>query len=481
MDLRKASILVFTSKILSTIVGFFAIVVFSRLLGASALGIYYPFIALLGILGIPADIGLRNAVEKRISEGTDENIYFGSFLSLKVLPLIFISLIIYVLREYINIYLGGDFAILLIIALIARQFGTIPHSILNGELRVGETALIRLIQSMGWLTFGYLLYLQDYGVYALIYGHIIGSILMAIIGWWKLSVPIGFPSLKHAKSLFDFGKFAAVTTVGGFVYSWMDVAILTAFVALEITATRASIGAYENAWRMSLVVSLLGRSVSMVIFPQISQWDAEDAIDRIEEIIPIAVLLSLLVAIPGFVGTLILSNEMLRIVYGPEFVIASTALIILMGEKILQSIQVILSRSLRGLDHPDLAAYATLVTIMMNFILNIILIFYFGIIGAAIATGTAIGINTTLHIYYLNQYLDLNFPYYKLGWCIISSTIMGVSVSLVYVVFEIQTTIQLTIIIVFGAIIYSASLISYTPLREQFLSISRNILANVLD
>ncbi|MFB6186420.1 MAG: flippase, partial [Halobacteriaceae archaeon] len=77
---------------------------------------------------------------------------------------------------------------------------------------------------------------------------------MAVGGWWKVSIRPALPTLEHARSLFDYGKWSMISAIGGHVYSWMDVVILTAFVSTGIAGSRAGIGAYENACRVSLIV-----------------------------------------------------------------------------------------------------------------------------------------------------------------------------------------------------------------------------------
>lgn len=113
----------------------------------------------------------------------------------------------------------------------------------------------------------------------------------------------------------------------------MDVIILTFFVSFGIGISRAEIGAYENAWRVSLVVILFSQAVSTVLFPQFSKWDSEGALHKIESAIPRALLPSLLLVIPAFVGTTVLSKDILSILFGEEFVVAWVALIILTGER----------------------------------------------------------------------------------------------------------------------------------------------------
>lgn len=467
MDLARSVLKIFAGRSIKSVTSFAAIVVFSRELGASPLGTFYPFIALLGLLSIPADFGIRNATEKRISEGTDTSEFLGSAIILKIPVLIVIGIAIMALADIVNFYLGADLAILLVLTLFAKEGGSFTLSILRGEMRVEETALLENIRPFCWLLAGYFFYIQGFGVYALIYGYLIGSIVTFLVGLWKISTQVSKPTINHIRSLLDFGKYSMITNIGGYFYSWMDVAMLTAFVALEISSSRSAIGAYENAWRVSMVIMLFSGAIGTSIFPQVSRWNSEGAIQRIERLIPIVALPALLLAIPAFAGTLVLSKEILGILFGPEFTVAWLVLIILAAEKVIQSVHTILAKCLQALDRPDLTAQAALVSILINISLNIVLIWHHGIIGAAVATTISFSVNTILHAHYLNRFLEINLPIYETSWSIVASVVMGILLYWFRRRLSPDTFLELIVLVISGIVIYTLVLLMNQSIRGQ--------------
>jgi O-antigen/teichoic acid export membrane protein len=466
MNLKKSSIKLFAANSLKAVSSFLAIVVFSRELGAAPLGNYYPFIAVVSLLAIPANFGVRGALEKRLSEGDDPSTYIGSAIGLKIPLLILICAIIFLLRDYLNIYLGADLAILVILALISYETSQLSIFILRGELRAGETAVIKSLEPIAWLVFGYYFILQGYGLYGPVYGYIIGLLLTTLVGWWKVSVSVKKPSMNHIRSLFDYSKYNVVSQVGGHVYSWMDVALLSAFASTGILITRSDIGAYENAWRVALLVTVASRSISQALFPQLSRWDANKITHKLESAISTSLLPAVLLTVPGFAGALVLSNDILSILFTPEFTVASSVLIIFMGGKTVESIQIVFINSLQAMDRPDLAAYATAVAIPVNLILNVSLVWMFGIIGAALATVVASTISTMITTHYLRKFITIEFPSKEFLWSIASSLFMG---SLVYTVrsfYSISSMMDLFFIIVFGVVAYSTCVLLSPSVRE---------------
>lgn len=477
MKLARSTLKIFLARVVGSASNFIAIVIFSRELGASVLGNYYPFLALIGILSIPSDLGIRSAAEKRISEGENKPSFLTTAILLKIPPLLFVSVICWIVRDYINIFIGESLSLLLIFTLITSEMARFSITILRGEMRAGETAIVEAVRPICWLLVGVTFH-TEYGVYALIYGYLLGSILMNLIGWAKVSISISLPSIKYVRSLFEYGRFSVVSTLGGYFYSWMDIMVLTFFVSAGIVGTRTWIGAYENAWRLTFIVMLLSRSIATTIFPQFSRWDTQNATDEIEEIIPIAIMPPMLIVIPAFVGISVLSDDILRILFGSEFTVAWLALIILSGEKILQSVHVVLGRSLQAIDRPDLAAYATVISLIINLILNIALIWKFGIVGAAIATAVSFAVNTFLHARYLNQFLTIQFPTRELTWSAVCSLVMGLAVLIISFQFYIRGIWQLIGIVLFGILIYGCLLVLYQPIRSPTVRLFRSVLRN---
>lgn len=466
MNLAQASVKIFLAKLITSLASFIAIVVFSRGLGADPLGVYYPFVALLGILSLPTNFGLSLAVEKRISEGKERSQYLGGGIFMRIILLMIFSIPIYIYQDPIANYVGADIAKILLIALWFQVAANFSMAVLKGELRVGETALIRVLQPLIWLSVGYALLSIGYDVEGIIYSHILGTIAMFLIATWRISIYPSVPQQRHLKSLFEFGKYSFVNSIGGLIYSWMDVLILTAFVSLEIASTRGEIGAYENAWRVSLLVTFVSRSIAQVVFPQISEWSAQDNTDKIERVLAKAIVPGLIIVPPAFVGVILFSEEILTYLFGAEFTVAATALVVLVGLRFFQAIDGIYGRVLDAFDRPDLTMIATIVSIITNLLLNVVLIYSLGILGAAIATTVAFTIKTLIDVHYMGKFIEIKISYRILGWSSISSMLMGVFLYWIKAITGIRSLIELLIFVCMGAAVYGTCLLLYGPVRD---------------
>ncbi|ELY67057.1 flippase [Natrinema versiforme] len=468
MNLAKAALKLFSANVINAAISFLGIALFARALGASQIGSYFLFVALLGILTVPADFGLRGAVEKRISEGNTPDIVFTTALLLKTVPISLVVVVLIVARGYIAAYLGAGLVGLLIVALFLQEVSRMMISVLKGELRVGETAVLESAQKVCWLLVGGGLVLVGYQVRALVYGLIAGMIVLLVWGWYRSETTFDRPTKTYARNLLSYSKYNSISSIGSLFYSWMDVLVIGIFL------TQVHVGAYEVAWRISVAVVLLSEATATAIFPQVSKWNAQNAAAKIERIIPDATTASLALVIPAFFGALLFSRDILRIVFGSEFEIAWLVLIILLLEKVFQAIHMVMGRSLQAIDRPDLAARATMVSIVANLGLNVSFVWAFGLTGAAVATLIAATLSSYLHVRYLERFLTIRVDQSEIGWCIVSALGMVAVLSVVTFYIPIETIPQLGGVITSGAIFYGLFLLLSPSIRSK---LTRNMKA----
>jgi len=461
MSLARSSAKMSLANVANAVVSFAAIAYFARTLGAEGIGVFFLFEALLNILILPADFGIRSAVEKRLSEGTSPSSLLTTAFLLKSGPLLVIAAVILLLRGPINGYLGANVAVWLVVAIVTREFAQQGIQVLRGELRVGESAVPWLSQSATWAGAGVVFVQFGFGVRGLIYGLIAGYVISFIWAMHRRSTPFGSPSWEHVGSLLDYSKFSFVSLIGGTVYKWMDVLIIGFFL------TSADVGAYEVAWRITLVVLLGSKAVATTIFPTMSRWDAERAVGRIENLIPWAVTASLIFVIPSLFGVLLFSEEILTFVFGSEYSIASLALIVLMSGKVFEAIQDVVGRSLNAIDHPELAARAAVIAIVFNLVLNTVLVTQYGITGAAVATVVSFVAETSILTVYLSDFLTIRLFWQELGWFTASSIGMVLVLTGARSVVPVVSISHLAFAILLGAVVYGMFVLSFPPLRTK--------------
>lgn len=223
------------------------------------------------------------------------------------------------------------------------------------------------------------------------------------------------------------------------------------------------------SWRVAGIVMIVSNAIHLTMFPQVSRWDSIGESKKIENLLEKSIFPSLVLVIPALSGVFVLSQEVLTILFGPSYSIASDALIILLAGKLVQSIHVLFERTLSAIDRPDLTARAMGSSMIINVILNIILVPVAGLAGAAIATTVASGVNLLLHYKYLKSEIAVRIPARRLGWCVGSSILMGSLLYITKLSLTISSLLELTLFIAFGAFTYLLAIMSLGDIREDLL------------
>jgi O-antigen/teichoic acid export membrane protein len=465
VNIANSSIKVFAANAVSAGLVFIGTTYFARELGPKLVGIFFLFQALLSVLSILTDIGLRGAIEKRLSEGEAQAAVLGTGITLKLLSLAIIGPILWIASDAVDNFLGQPLTALLFIAILVHEIGELMIFVLRGELRVGETAVLRLTYQAVWFSCSVLLYLRGHGVKSLIYGIIVGYSIVIFWGMYKQKTGIRSPRVVHAKSLLEFAKYDVAARAGGYFYSWVDVLIIGFFL------TQSAVGAYEVAWRVTLLVTLFSNALARSSLPVISQWQAKGDLDQLNEALPSLFTASLLLVMPALAGAVIISEPLLRELFGIEYIVASLVLILLLIEKLFQAVRVIMGTALRAINQPQLEARATIIAVIVNLGLNIILVPAFHIEGAAFATLVSFGLHTVLDGYYLNKFVNISFQNISLLWCSFSAILMVFIVFLIKSAIVIDSIPKVLLVTGIGGIVYTSIILVYSPLREQLFNL----------
>lgn len=463
--LAKIGAKISLARFINAAVSFIGLSYFAQILGPDRLGLFFLFQAVLGMAALGANFGFGGSLLKRLSEGKDREKFLGTGITLICFSTSIVLIIVYIIQGYINQYIGTDLAILLILAIASREAYKLSINVLRGELRVGETALLETGQKWIWVGLGVIFIHLGLGPIGLIYSLIAGFIAPAIYGVYLWDVSPAPPSFKHAISLFEFAKYGVVAFIDSFLYKWADVLIL------GFLLSTTAVGAYEAAWRVTMLVVIVSSAIETTILPQISEWSSNDQYESIENELPKAILGGVFLVIPSFFGVVLLGREILRYVFGEGFTIATAALIILMGGKVIEAIDGILKNILAGMDRPDLRAYAVLFSMTVNILLNFLFISQFGLIGAAFATTISFATSTFIMIIFLKKFIKLEFPLREIAWLTISATVMSLTIYVFQYVIGIKSVLSLALVIFIGAVVYLLLTIIHPNIRSMAISL----------
>jgi O-antigen/teichoic acid export membrane protein len=421
MRIGQTSFVVFISKFLSSGLGFVATLVFARVVGAEVLGYYSLALIISKWLRTGGETGIGSAVVKRMSESDEKAAYFTAGLVIVSICGVAAALSILIFKNAVNSYLGVDAAHLVILLVVvglpvsiissALQGNHLVHiSGLLGPIRVGSQSLVQIA-----------LVVAGFGLTGMLVGFAVGTVVVGLVGIFLLSVGLQRPEKEHFISLIHFAKYSWLDNLSNRSFTDMDFIVLGAFVSPVL------VGIYQIAWNLTNFIGIFSTSIQTSTFPELSHADATERRNRFKTIVTDSIANAGILSIPGLIGAVVIGDRLLRI-YGDSFVRGATVLSLLIVAMLIYDYQSQLLNALNALDRPEVAFRVNATFIMINIALNIVLVFLFGWIGAAVATIISAAIGLTLAFWYLYGLLRFELPLAEIGRQVAAAVMMGLVV-----------------------------------------------------
>ncbi|MDI6721717.1 MAG: polysaccharide biosynthesis C-terminal domain-containing protein, partial [Candidatus Aenigmarchaeota archaeon] len=251
------------------------------------------------------------------------------------------------------------------------------------------------------------------------------------------------------KRIILFGSLIFFGSISTFIIGYGDTIVLTYFRPLY------EVGLYQAAVSTSQFLLIFSGSISVVLFPLVSEvWahGKKDEIKRHAEFMIKAVFFFM-----GFASLLFISfpEIVMNVLFGKNYIGSSTPFQILSFGMIFLSINAILSVMLNAIGQPKRNTKAIIIISVYNIIANIILVPLFGIEGAAISTFSSYILGFFILYRYLKKSINVSIPFRHIFIILANSFIS------ILIVYSIKQVLSLNIFIEAAICILSA-LIFYT-------------------
>jgi len=475
MKLGQTSVIHFASSFLASILGFVSTLYIARVLGAGPLGVYHLAVGLVSWLAIVGRIGISQAISKRVSEGREQAEYATAAASIILALFTVIAVGVFLFHGHVNGYVGYNAAgVFVVLILLVMLVNGLVDALLVGLQLVHVSGALSPVKTGSRALAQILLIIAGSGTVALFVGHVVGFAVVIVFGLYFVvrDLPtFRLPERRHFEGLFDFAKFSWLGNLQSRMFSYTDVLVLGFF------ASSGLIGVYSVAWNISEFLILFSGALSSTLFPEMSAISAEEDPQAVAGIVEQSLTFGGLFLIPGLFGGALLGKRILRI-YGPEFPQGATVLTILIVANLFMGYQNQLLNTLNAVDRPDLAFRVNAVFVAANVVLNVSLIYFFGWVGAAVATAVSVAVSLVLAYRHVTSVIDFTVPVGEIVRQWIGAMVMA---AVVYAGLWVENTYRvighnfavIVVLVVTGAVVYFLSLLALsTEFRD---TVARNV------
>ncbi len=373
------------STLINYSIGFFTLILTARYLGVEGFGILSLAFAITSIFGIFIDFGLGTLTVREVARDKSlSNKYLTNVVAIKLL----LSLLIFFLIASVTTLIGYpqnevNVIYLITISMIIGTFNGTFTSIFIAHEKVEYQSFSTLIN--GILIFiGVLIVIHlklDIISFASIYiiCNTAALLYCIIIYAWKFFWPKFEINLNFWKALLKESWPFAITNVFATIYYYIDSVLLSILVNTEV------VGWYNAAYRLILVLLFIPVILNTVLFPIMSKRYIESK-DSLNLIYQKYFKYMMVIAIPIGIGTTVLANKIIILIYGTNYANSVIALQILVWSSVIIFMTSAFSRLLEASNNQLVLTKIAALCAVLNVILNIIFIPKFSYIAASIIT-----------------------------------------------------------------------------------------------
>ncbi len=397
-ELLSGSSISFIFRLIGIALSYIFTLIIARLYGAETMGIYTLSITFLGVGTLFGKLGMDTTLLRFVAEYREEHnsntikyMYFKVMKS--VIPVsIFIATGFYFLspiiayhifdKEYLTEYfqiasLGiVPFVLLSINKESIRGLKNIVVYSLLSNIYVVIIAIVLLI----------LLYSISRESIIPLFSQVLAILIVCIasfIYWFREEKKLDNKNVKEYfiqyKEILVVSLPMLVTASMSLIISWTDIVMLGVFV------TDAEVGVYTVAMKISMLISLSLMAINTIAAPKFAEFWGRKDILGLSKVAQQSTKLIFWTSFPLLVITW-LFPEWIMSIFGSEFVIGATVLILLSFSQLINAMTGSVTYILQMTGKQNIVQYIVFFSAIINIVLNYFLIPIYGINGAAIAS-----------------------------------------------------------------------------------------------
>ncbi len=383
---------------------------------------------LLGILGLPFTMVRFLAAEKdkdKIQE------VFYSITFIVIIASLILAFVLFLFAEPLSkLLFDGNIVVGMILpfAVFLYCLNNILINYFRTFQQIKKFSIFTILQTYINVTVVSLLLIFNYGLTGAVLGFLLTQIILFIFTLPFIISDIGFkfPKFKNMKEYLSFG----IPTIPSSLSYWV-VNLSDRFV-IGILLGAVFVGYYSPGYTLGNIVIMLSYPFSLMLPAVLSKYYDENNHDGVNKVLQYSLKYYLVIAIPSVVGLSLLSKTLLYILSTPE--IASngylvTPFVALGG--LFSGIYTIISQVLIIKKNTKIIGIIWIIAAVLNLVLNLIFVPYFGIVGAAIITLITFIISLIFTLHYSRGYFNLGVEWKFIAKAVFASLLLSLIIILV--------------------------------------------------
>jgi len=449
---RNTAVLL-TAQAAGYLLAFFYMMYAARYLGPASFGILSFALAFTVIFAVFGDLGLRPLTVREVAR--DKSLAPRYLANIALMKIVLVGITFGLIALTINL-LGYPAETIKVVYLLAffvifQAFIQMFYSIFQAFERMEFQAIGQMLN--GALLLGGVIFAIRHGFSVVGFAslYVIASVIVLCYGFALIKLKFPNPTSASAAKVMEFDwsfwkptiKKAlpfSLTIIIGAIFLRIDI------IMLSIMKGNAAAGWYNAACNLIIVLVFVADAFIYAIFPNMARFFIA-AKDSLKIALEKSSKYLFIVGLPLAVGTILLADRIISVVYGAEFAPAVVALQVLSLYLPLRFISHATGWTLASINKEPLRTLSAGIAAGINISLNLVLIPSLALVGAAISTVITQILLFALYFYFVAKHFH-RLPLHKiLVKPVIACLIMGIFVFFV-------KQINLALLVALAALIY---------------------------
>ena len=328
----KNTIFQLVGKVLTTVFSLLLVTLIARKLGVSEFGNYTAIVSYGQFFAIFADLGVNIYLIKRITDpGVDEAEEVGSMLGLRIATAIVVIILAYVLMFILPYSAEIRIGIAVVMwAIFAQTVNSLFVSVLQAKLEMYYAALTEVVGRFSVLAFTFIALLFSRNLIWIILSVTLGGAINLYLTYYFSKNFVRFKLIWQPKmwvKILMESLPISVTAVLSFIYFKID-SVLMSFIPIHNKINSVELGIYGSAYKVIEILQLLPGILLGNIFPVITNYVATKN-EKLRSVIQRSFDVLAVLGLPITAFVFIYSKQIINIIVGPEFSLATKPLQIL--------------------------------------------------------------------------------------------------------------------------------------------------------
>lgn len=457
------------------VVALFYFIILARYLGADNFGKYTFAISFTAFFAVLIDFGLFAVLTREIARDKEKTkSYFGNILTFNIISSALVFFIIYLAINLLNYpLLTRQLVYLNILVIFLDALALCLYHVFRGHLNLKFESLGIVVHKTIMLIVGLILIYLRAPIILMVLPLVAGSslyLINAVIFFKKKMHSWPWPSFNKRimKSLLILAWPFFVTGIFSKIFATSDTIILS------LKAGDRFVGWYSAAQKLTLAFLLLiAGSLSTALYPAFSYYFVHSR-EYLKKLFAQGIFYMVLITIPLSLGLIVLARPLILFIYGPDYLSAVPALIILSMSLPFMFLDYIISGFLNACERQKTNTLIHGLGAGMFVALNLLLVPAFFHVGSSLAVLISFLFLFIMEIYWSRKIIQINWLYLFKKFVLVC--LVSLLMSAVLLIIKGQLPVILTASI--GVVIYFAFAYLSGLIRKQELLFLFKIVKN---